>query len=210
MKKSKEVLRGTRGLMSVALMLVLYGIAAGCMRSKPSRFYTLREVLPESANIDTAKAVMGKVVLGVGPISVPSYLDRTKIVTRVDTAEVKVAEYSRWAGSVPDRIEDIIEENLTKLCPAVEVRKYTFRTRSTLTHYVQIDLTDLIADADGKVVLNARYVIFSIDNKVKPVRKEVSLHKQVKTGDYNGMVFAMSELLGEMCMDIAESVNVIK
>ncbi len=90
------------------------------------------------------------------------------------------------------------------------MRKYTFRSSSTLTHYVQVDLTDLIADADGKVVLRAKYIVFLKDNKVAPIRKNVTLHKQVKIGDYNDMVFAMSELLGEMCVDIAESISLKK
>ncbi len=208
MKRIKDILYGTGSLGAVVLIVMIFSIAAGCGRSKPSHFYTLREVVPDAVVADNS--VSGEIVLGVGPIYVPGYMERNKIVTRIDTTEVKVSEYYRWAEPAVDRIEYIIEENLTKLCPAVEVRKYTFRTSTVLTHHVQVDIMELIADINDNVVLNARYTIFPIDNKLEPVRKTVALTKPVKVGDYNELVYAMSSLLGELCVDIAESVKLLK
>ncbi len=212
MKKLLNISSETYGRVAVVLVTVLFSITAGCGRSKPSHFYTLREVLPEATAVADAKngAIGEEIVLGVGPVSVPGYMDRTKIVKRINTAEVGLSEYYRWAEPTLDKIEYILQENLAKLCVLAEVRKYTFRTSSSLTHYVRVDITEFIAETDDNVVLNARYTIFPIDEKEKPVRKTVSLKKGVKSGDYNDIVFAMSSLLGELSVDIGESVKLLK
>ena len=212
MRKLVNVLREIRGLAAIVLVAVLFSITAGCGRSKPSHFYTLREVLPETKVVATDKVstVTSNVILGVGPITVPGYIDRNKIVTRVNTAEVKLSDYYRWAEPAPDKIEYVIQENLATLCPSVDVRKYTFRTSAELTHYVKVEITEFITGTDDKVLLNARYTIFSMNPKEKPIKKVVSLEKSVNNRDYNDVVFAMSSLLGELCVDIAEAVKLLK
>jgi uncharacterized lipoprotein YmbA len=204
MKKRVNILREVRSQVVVVLMLVL--LFAGCMRSKPSRFYTLRDTLPDNVAINTDLAE-NEVVLGVGVISLPGYIDHNKIVTRVNAAEVKLSDYNRWAESTSDKIYNIMILNLSQLCPSMHVGKYIHSNRSKFTHYLKLTIDDLIADNNGVVTLNARYDVFPLKEKdAIPIRKNVSFKKEIKEGDYSAMVSAMSSLLGELSVDIVKTV----
>lgn len=206
MKKSENILNGIRESAGVVLMLVLMvSVVAGCGRSKPSQFYTLRAVIPESVTGESITKNKGEsIVVGVGSISVPGYIDRNKIVTRIDDAEVKLSEYSRWAEPAADKIESIIEENLVKLCQSAEVSKYIYSSHTDFTHYIQVNIDDFIADSNGAAFLVARYVIFKIGDDSSTIRRAVNYKKVIKPDDYSGIVSAMSSLLGDLCVDIAK------
>ncbi len=83
-------------------MLVAVGTIAllgGCFGSSPSsRFYTL---MPhETRGISAAEGM--EVVVRVGPVTIPSYLDRRQIVTSNGRNGIEIAEYERWGGSLDD------------------------------------------------------------------------------------------------------------
>ncbi len=67
------------GFKSWVLVIFLAIITAGCATSPPARFYTLNGIdKPEHAPPTTT----GKEeTIGVGPVSIPAYLDRPQIVT---------------------------------------------------------------------------------------------------------------------------------
>src|SRR5262245_33951851 len=81
-----------------AWVLALLGVCllglSGCRSSPPPRFY----VLPSLTSADTAlPAAPRDLTIGVGPVSLPPYLDRPQIVTRASRAKLELGEYDQWA-----------------------------------------------------------------------------------------------------------------
>jgi uncharacterized lipoprotein YmbA len=75
----------------VALVAVLLGL--GACASTPSRFYLLN-TLPASETVPATAAGRGPVV-GVGPITLPKYLDRPQLVTRASRNQLTLGEFDR-------------------------------------------------------------------------------------------------------------------
>jgi uncharacterized protein len=80
-----------RRLALVTLVVLLIGL--GACASTPSRFYILN-TLSASETIPGTAAAQGPVI-GVGPITLPKYLDRPQIVTRVGRNQLALSEFDR-------------------------------------------------------------------------------------------------------------------
>src|SRR5262249_61813178 len=69
-----------------------------------TRFYVLAAITP-----DTDPAPTAQPVLGLGPISLPSYLDRPQLVTRLAQNELKISEGEQWAEPLGRSFGRVIE-----------------------------------------------------------------------------------------------------
>src|SRR4030095_6149431 len=89
-----------------ARVLVPCGVAllvlSGCFGSTPPTHFYL---VPSLTGGDTAPPVSADqrdLTLGVGPVTVPPYLDRSQIVTRTSRAKLTLADFDQWAGPLAD------------------------------------------------------------------------------------------------------------
>ena len=83
-------------------------LVAACLgpRSDPSAFYLL------NATVAPVQAPALPVVLGVGPVTLPGYLDRPQLVVRVSENEIALAESDRWAERLDDNVVRILQADL--------------------------------------------------------------------------------------------------
>ena len=82
---------------SVPSVVYSFGVVAslltGCGRSIPPRFYVLSP-LPRGQQVSAPDKPL---VIGIGPVELPPYLDRPQIVSRPDANRIALAEFDRWA-----------------------------------------------------------------------------------------------------------------
>ena len=91
-----------RRFTTVVLGLFL-AAASGCASSPQSRFYALDPMEPSQAATGDASDA-GRIIVAIGPVAIPDYMDRPQIVTRSGRNEVVVNEFDRWSGSFEDDI----------------------------------------------------------------------------------------------------------
>src|SRR5690606_29272599 len=75
--------------------------------SDPSRFYVL--------TAEAGKAGMAEernLVIGVGPVEVADYADRSQMVVRDEANHLTLQEFDRWAGDVPKEVQKVLVANL--------------------------------------------------------------------------------------------------
>ncbi|MHC4918433.1 MAG: PqiC family protein, partial [Planctomycetota bacterium] len=94
---------------SLLLYAALPLVVAAC-RSEPANFYLLTPVHHPSNGSDTQTAAGPWV--GIGPITLPQYLDRPQIVIRAAAGAVTLGEFDQWAESLQDGLSRVIGENL--------------------------------------------------------------------------------------------------
>ena len=72
-------------------------------------------------------------LIGVGPIEIPSYLDRPQIITRMRLHELMLNEHALWAEPLDKALARVIALNLGALTGAdVEIDTGRQRSLSTL------------------------------------------------------------------------------
>src|SRR5262245_59454821 len=114
---------------SVGLTLgavVLLSLAVGsCGNTQPTRFYVLRAIADQPAAVP-AKGI----AIGIGPITLPQYLNRPQIVTRVSGNQLAVAEFDQWGGDLNDNVTRALATNLSSLLETDRVFLFPWKDES--------------------------------------------------------------------------------
>src|SRR3954447_3474590 len=96
------------------IVLVLGAELAGCMTTRPSRFYTLTPASVAAAPAETAGKPGRAAPLGLGPLDLPPYLDRPEIVTRQGEYQVKMAEFDGCAEPLQAMLSSVFADRVGK------------------------------------------------------------------------------------------------
>ena len=167
-------------------------------RPDPSRFFTLTPI----ADPGNASAPLRNRVLGIGPITLPQYLDRPELVTRVGPNEVRQATFDFWAGSLQKQFSTTLAQNLQGLLSPSSIVPYPWYSGSPPDLAVEVDVLELERGTDGQAHLAARW---RIRKGAAMVRAEESKLARPTAEDPTSTVAALSELLGQLSGEIAEA-----
>jgi hypothetical protein len=105
---------------SLSLRTLLLGAilvwGGGCLggASAPTRFYTLVPVAVPPTEANPSAAERGPAI-GVGPVTLPGYLDRREIVTRRGRDEIELGEFDLWSEPLKDGATRVLGEDLAIL-----------------------------------------------------------------------------------------------
>ncbi|WP_168183990.1 membrane integrity-associated transporter subunit PqiC [Pseudoruegeria sp. SK021] len=148
----------SRAFFGTALLLIC-GTLAGCA-SKPSNFYIL-----SAPGAETAQAVqttrMAGPSIGIGPITLPEYLDRSEIVTRNSETTLEVHEMNQWGGNLTENVQSVLAEVLSDGMNTDRLFLYPWSTSGQMTYQVLVQINAFEAREDGNVVLDARWTVLS-------------------------------------------------
>ena len=125
-----------------SLMLAMLIGTAGCAKGVPSDFYVLH-----AATSDSLVGAERGVAVGVGPVEVPAYLNRSQIVTRATDYELYLSESHQWAEPLKENISRVIAINLSNMLESNRVFVIPRRQKVTLDFQVAVD----IARFDGQL-----------------------------------------------------------
>jgi uncharacterized lipoprotein YmbA len=182
---------------------VVLAALAGCGPSQPTRFYTLSTVAEPAAVPRSGQGL----VIGLGPISVPQYLDRPDIVTRAGANQVKLGEFNKWAEPLEPLLTRIIAEDLYALLDAKDVIPIPQSRHLPLDRIVEIDFARFDANEAGEVRLDARWRIYRGDNDTLVASsRSLVVEQGAAVPDYDAIVAAMGRAVGQLGSEIAAAI----
>jgi len=183
-----------------ALLFVTALLGAGCLGggSAPTRFYVLApgEIPPVPA--------AGTTSVGVGPVSVPGYLDRPQIVTRPAADKIDLGEFDQWGEPLRAGIPRVLAEDLARQMPSARISVFPWRSLESVRYQVVVDVTRLDGPAGGDLVLEARWHILDAAGK-EVALKTTRLTEPTGGAGYSATVSAMSRVLAALSRDIAQA-----
>lgn len=209
------------GGLTLGAVVLLSLALGGCSNTPPTRFYVL------SAMADRAAAVPGKgTAIGIGPVTLPQYLNRPQIVTRSGGNQLAVAEFDQWGGDLNDNVSRVLAANLSSLLETDRVSLYPWKDEAPIDYQVTIDVVSFEQDADGSSVLSAYWsVVDPRSGKAKLMRRS-SYRDRSDTGPgaapgtgtsqsggttpYDAIVAAMSRNLEALSRDIAGAISSLR
>ncbi len=193
------------------LLLILFSLmaCAGCAGSAQSRFYQLSPEKNESALTGDASREQS-IIVAIGPLRIPDYLDRPQIVTRSDSNELKLAEFDRWAGSLDRDIVRVLVENISSLLPAGSffVTPWVSVVQAPASHVYRVEVSILRFEGTrGKSVqMKAQWAIYD-RHKGLLIKKESNIKEEVHDTTYKAFVAAMSRSLFTLSRDITDAIK---
>jgi uncharacterized lipoprotein YmbA len=192
-----------------AIILLVCSISAGCsfleVKPDPSRFFALAS-LPRTGQTAQDAAVTNQLVLGIGPIKFPGYLDRQQFVTRISQNRFAVAENDRWAEPLEENFSRVLSQNLSILLQTDRIVGYPWERSQRPTYQIQVEVLRFEPNAEHVVELWARWSI--VDDKKETIdRKESFLTKSARDKSTEASVAALSETVVDLSRDIASAIR---
>lgn len=147
----------------LAAVLTLSVLVSGCSfgpREDPSRFYLLPgpgdAIAPD---VDEADGL----VVGLGPLTLPAYLDRPEVVLRRSPTEVDVRHWDRWAEPLEDALTRTLAESLRSTVGVRQVASFPWRGRVPVDRSVEVEVVRFECEEGGDAVLEARWRVRGAD-----------------------------------------------
>lgn len=197
-----ESLRRLRVLL-LAFGLILGGCSPfGAGTQEATKYYVLSSLQGDSDSVQPL-AQFPHIGIGVGPVRMPMYLDRSDIVTRGSQNKVEIADFSQWAGPLPENFSRVLAENLSMLLATDKVGIFPFVRRDAIDYNVTVYVTRFDGFPGDKAHLRARWSI--LDNTRKKAFYQthtVVVHPTVNDS-IEALVAAKSQTVGDFSREIA-------
>jgi uncharacterized protein len=179
--------------------------AAGCVSVGPPRFFALAP-LPRPGHGSEDGAGTNALVLAIGPIKFPGYLDRREIVKRVSQNRVAVAENDLWAEPLEEDFSRVLAQNLSILLQTDRIVAYPWERNQRPTYQVQVEVLRFEPNTEQVVELWARWSI--LDDAKKTIRLKESYWTQAaKDKSTESSVAALSETVAELSRELSSALR---
>ena len=190
------------GCVFLALLL------SACGSSPPVRYFSLSSTVDDRGQHPDAT-----VVLGLGPMRMAQYLNRSQIVTRGEGAQLNVDEFSRWAEPLEVAFHRVVATDVDNMMMGVTVLSFPLQSavQAQVDYRVLGDVSRFDADQAGLVVLETQWGIVAADSD----KWLVSTHRsryEVKTespDDPTAIALAMNEVLAKFSRDIVSQMQTV-
>lgn len=205
MKRRNVMIATTRLIVTCAIMSLLI---TACSTSPPVRYFSL-----SSTVTDGGKGAGERVVLGLGPMRMAEYLNRSQIVTRGAGAEVKVDEFNRWAEPLAVAFHRVVSTDVDNMMDGVSVLAFPWESavRNQVNYRLLGDVIRFDADRSGRVVLETQWGITAADSG-KAVVKPRRTRYETQTGspdDPAAVASAMNAALVKFSRDIVSAIQAV-
>jgi uncharacterized lipoprotein YmbA len=189
----------------VLVLVALSGGLAGCIlkRSKDAQLFVLDPLAAQRAAATAAEAAP-EAVIGVLPVEVPGWIDRPQITSRAAGGQVVADEFARWGEPIARGIERVVAENLAALLPGRRIVRAPWAGYEPVVYKVDLTVTELARQADGTVLLEARWAIIGRDRSTL-VQRRASHRSASPAIGAAALVAAQSEVLEMLSREIAEA-----
>jgi uncharacterized lipoprotein YmbA len=192
----------SRARAATAALLLATSLSACLFRARPdrTRYYTLAAVA------DAPVPVAGGLSVGLGPVTMPGYLGRPGLVTRLDDTRVEYAEGERWAEPLRRQFVRTLSEDLSQALGGARILDYPWRSGATIDIAVRLDVRAFETDTAGTAMLTADWSL-----RQPTPGTVVSQGKSVITEPAGGpgrdaAVTALSRALAQLSRELATAI----
>ena len=186
-------------------------LLAGCLSPKedPTRFYVLSS--SDALQVDEAwDDRPGSIDVGVGPFTMPGYLDRPQFVRRVGPNEVRPVEAARWAETLGEGFERVLAEDLDALLPMARVHAHPWRSSTQAQWIISGYVTKFETDASGEALLDVTWRVLGPDREPTRVGARSVVRVPGTGQSVDAEVAAMSDVLNRFAVMLADTLKSLK
>lgn len=197
------------GAARLACVLGVTLILSACTAQSTS-FYTLSTLKPEADQPDVTLEPAKKtdIAVGIGPVTIPSYLERPEIVLRASDNRMVLTELDNWIEPLESMVPRILADNVAYLLVSDRVFVLPQRRSLSLDYRAEIDVIRFDAASSGNVVLDVQWWIYKSDER-RPLRQERTRHVErlPSIAGPADIAAAMSSALGALSQALAEAIK---
>jgi uncharacterized lipoprotein YmbA len=190
---------------ALAVALALVAGQSGCLfHGRPDSYFTL------APSAEPAVKAAGSLTVGLGPVTLPGYLSRAGLMTRVDGTQVRFAEGERWAEPLGRQFIDTLREDLSRALGGAQVIDYPWYPSVAIDVTVVVTVLAFEVDTTGAATLNADWTVRNLRSRGAGYEGQSAILEPaaVTSGKANSdaAVAALSRALGRFSRELAEAI----
>lgn len=197
--------------MGVGARCALALAAPGCTFLAPqpdhARFYVLTSAGVDGVGAATpaSSANPGQMTVGVGPVTLPAYLDRSQVVTRVSANRLELSGENRWAEPLKSSFSRILAQNLATLLGTQQVVVYPWLRPPRIDYQVKVDVERFETNANGTSDLVASWKILDPATGTVLASSTTSVAEPIDSKDEGAAAQSLSRAVAALSRQIATS-----
>ena len=198
-----------KGFLLILTLLIIFAafMFTGCRGSAPPvEFYTLNSLSSMQKETNTA-ATDQNLAIGVGPVLIPTILDRPQIVTRTGLNRLEMDEFHRWAGPLDEDFARVVAENISILLPSDHVAVYPWDPDFKPHYQVAIDVRYFEGRLGEEIRLEVFWRVSDPNKKKKLIEKKSVIKEPLQSKDYETLVAAKSQALVNLSTEIVKNIR---
>ncbi len=201
-----------RWILCIVFVLSVCGCTLLRNPGPPPRYFVLSPIdSPHSLSAHTDKKETRRVI--VGPVDIPSYLDRPQIILGYDNNQLIVSEENRWGEPLDHAIERVVAINISRLskgafeaCPfsqgtSLEVESAPMR--------VNICILSFEPKKDSEVELDVLWCLAFRGQGSKAFERHKFFSVPLSKATVQSTIDAMNVLLAKMSEDIISELAIV-
>jgi uncharacterized lipoprotein YmbA len=190
--------------MKLIALPLFFTLLAGCSLLPPIADEPVRHLLDSSAKEQDPRC--SSPVVAIARPSLPPYLERSELVTRVSSGRLSIHENDLWAEPLDAAIARVIAENLRNQTGSTNIQPAGSFISKDYSSIVEIRIDRFDPSSAGVLLLECTWKIQSAEGSgdlTKAFRSEVSFNSQ--SDPIPNRVKAMNEALENLSKEIAKS-----
>jgi len=184
---------------ALSVLIISAMLLSACGTTPEVRYYLI------SARMGTAEpgALPAGKVVGLGPVTLPEYLDRPQMVTRTSASRLQYHDEHRWAEPLAENIRRVLREDLADLLDVDQVLAYPWPRSRVVNHQVTLDITRFDADSTGTVSLEGHWSLVKEGGSTSSPGRHFTFSVPAEGASPEAVADAHGEALARLAADIA-------
>lgn len=192
-------MKNRNSICTLIMIFLLCALATGCQQS-PRKHYYLLSATPTANQSDANQPNSISHTIGLGPIELSDYLERSHIVRNRDANRLQLADVDHWGEPLGKGIARVLAINLMNRDSTRLVEHFPWRSDATPTLSVRLSIYDLQL-INGAAAINASWKL--IDNDTKAVLSQQHFVRTKPSGESAAQIAkAYSELLADLASEM--------
>jgi uncharacterized lipoprotein YmbA len=175
----------------------------GCA-STPDRFYMLS---PDGRLPARSSNPLDDLVLGIGPVSLPDYIDRAELVFQSAPNRFEVPPDHRWAGDPEKTFASVLATNIGHRSDTASVFTFPWNPSLHPRYTIPVRVQQFHAISGGDAILEVSWQVLDGTTRAPLDRGAEIFTEALGEEGYDGVVAAQSRLIGQLADAISEMIR---
>lgn len=138
-------------------------------------------------------------------MSIPKYLDRPQVVTRVGRNKIRINDLHQWAGPLKHDLVRVVQENLSRLFEGHDTVSYPWKNTEGVRYQIKISIQRLDVQ-DRSAILWADWSIRDVKSAASSRSFRSRIETRISGLSYTDRVSGINDCLNQFSYDLAEGI----
>ena len=145
--------------------------------------------------------------IGVGPVALPGYVDRSELVFQSGPNEFQVPADAHWTGSLKENVSRVLAADLGRRLHSGNVLSFPWAPTAKLRYQIAVNVSQFHAISGQGAILEVAWRILTPDGTQTIRRGNGTFHAPVNGDGYGPVVTAEDDLLAQLADSMAVSLR---